>query len=143
MAWWRGPGLFVQQVLFPGSWKASQTSIYARSIADAVRALEAAAKLEPGLAVQVGSTPMKERRPTKKQRAQAPTLESWASTPGAKRYRHGTEAAYTTGAVWVLEKRGSYTIQQYRVYVNEDGEELLAWDTFTASGGISRDMEER
>lgn len=141
-AWWRGRGLFVQQIFFRASWKAKQTSVYARSIADLVRALEAASALEADLAADVGSNPFEEKRLTKKQRARAPTLESWASTPRARRYRFGTEAAHMTGAVWVIEERGALTIQQYRVYADEDGEELLAWDTFTPSGGISRDMED-
>ncbi|MDI1443570.1 hypothetical protein [Polyangium sp. 6x1] len=141
-AWWRGHGLFLQQVLFPASWQAGHTTIQARSIDDAVRAIEMAGALEPGLMVEVGSNPLKMTRPTKSRRAHAPSIDAWASVPGARRYPYANESPHMKGAVWMLKKRGTHIIEQYRVYEDEDGEqELLAWDTFKASGGTSRDME--
>jgi hypothetical protein len=140
-AWWTGPGLVVQQVLFQGSWKAARTVVRARSLSGVSRVLETARSLDRGLMVSVDADPCADKRPTRKQRMRAPSLESWASTPGAVRYRFGNEDAHLSGVVWLIPEGRAHIIQQYRCYRDQDGEELFSWDTFDASGGTSRGMD--
>lgn len=141
VSWWMGRGLSLQQVSFCDSWKAQQTSVFARSISDVARVLDAAASLEPKLAVAVGATPLEQRRPTKRQRASVPSMDSWAGSLGARRYSFGNEDPHLKGAVWVVPEHGTRTIQQYRIFVDDDGEELLARDVFNAAGGVVWDMD--
>lgn len=143
-SWWDGEGLRLLQVLFSGSWQAGQTTLFARSIEDVVCALRLAHELAPTLRVNVSASPSKRSRPSKRARRQAPSVESWEDVPGARRYAFGDESSHMTGAVWVVERKGNFEIQQYRIFIDETGEdppELLLWETLTASGEISRDME--
>jgi hypothetical protein len=139
--WWEGQGVRLTQVLFSGSWKSVHTSVVARSLERLIGVLRAARSIEPDVRVCVNTEPVRKVRPTRRRRAAAPSMESWAETPGAERYPMGGDV---TGVVWIGRgRRREPWIQQYRVFCQAGcTPELLSWDTFTPKGGTSRDMEE-
>lgn len=142
MMFWQAEGLLLQQVLFPASWKSAETEVSTRTIKGAACVIESAHQLDPRVRIDVNAAPMQQVRPTKRQRLKAPSVDSWESVPGAKRYAYGNEWSNMTGAVWVVASAGKTAIEQYRVFLSEDEEpELVTWDTFTKEGGITRDME--
>ena len=134
--WWRSESVEMRHLSVPGSTEAKADLLQTGSIDEAARVFAVAARLHPGVAVNV--SPAEGVDPVHlsvEEAASLPSVDAFAAVPGAQRYPLGTMWDDVTGVVWVVPGADGVTVHRFRL---DEAGSIRGWYTLDARGVIGR-----